>query len=353
MINDITLADAAEKFLNLEGRSDSSNRLYRSVLLRWLDLAHEEGLQLVGNLQDEHASLLHTKVKLVVRGQPADKTQGHPPSAATRRLWRSVMREFWEYLILEGAQLNVRRADAHMQIERSSPEPELPVAMLDATLKMAQAQAIQEGYSSPSGGEDENSNHHLIALRNYALILTLRRTGMRISEALGLRRGDIEWSQRPIRATITGKGKKDRRVYFDEPTRVALRQYLAARDAVYEDNGGLANQALFVGHSANNPGRKALTAPAAWRILKGMGREAVAELRESGEIDEDEGVETSLHPHQLRHAFATQVWQQSGDLHLTQKLLGHASPVTTVRYTHPSDEDLAARYVETIERKKR
>ncbi len=344
MINETPLADAAETFLAMAGRADSSTRMYRSILERWLALAQAEGLQTVGDLHDDHASLLHVKVKTVVRGRSDDTARGHPPTPATRRLWRAVLREFWDYLILQGANLSVGRAGAYMKIEHNSPEPELPATVLTMALEIAQTETGTVYDLDQKNGQEQ----HLIALRNYALLLTLNRTGMRVSEVLNLRRGDIEWSQRPIRARITGKGRKDRRVYFDEETRHALRKYLAARDAAGESSGGLANQPLFVGHNHRNPGRAAISPQTVWRIVRELGRKAAADLKlEQSEGDEEETF-SDLHPHHMRHAFATNVWKQSGDLHLAQQLLGHASPATTARYTHADDEDLASRYVSVM-----
>lgn len=345
---DMSLQHAVNTFLALEGRAEGTERMYRSILERWLELAHTEKLRQVSELRDEHAALLHTQVKLVTRGRGDAHAQGHPPMPGTRRLWRAVLREFWEYLILQGAEhLNTNRAGAFMRIEHDAPLPDLPEQLLNAALQIAQELTSQDLYDMQS---KRGPQQYLAALRNHALLLTLRHTGMRVSEAVSLRRGDIEWTQRPIRARITGKGRKDRRVYFTTDCRRALRRYLAARDASGAgDSGGKSSQPLFVGHNHRNPGRAAITPQTVWRVVRELGEQAAAELTARTD-DADEETETlpDLHPHHARHAFATEIWRKTSDLHLAQKLLGHASPTTTARYTHADDEDLAARYTKAM-----
>jgi site-specific recombinase XerD len=159
-------------------------------------------------------------------------------------------------------------------------------------------------------------------LRDLALLELLYGTGLRISECCGLDIGDVDLR----RATVTalGKGAKVRRVPLGEPAHQAIRDYLAsARPVLARPSSGAA---LFV----NARGRR-LTPRDARRVLA---RYPLPDGR-------------ILHPHALRHAYATHLVEAGADLRAVQELLGHADVGTTQVYSHVTRDRLRSVYSRT------
>lgn len=174
----------------------------------------------------------------------------------------------------------------------------------------------------PSEGERKGARK-LEVLRDRALILTLFCSGMRRAEVALLNRADIDDGYLD-RGLITGKGDKERVVFFDEPTLEAIRAYLLARGDVLapvflrHDNRR--------GHAAGHGGEKwRLTPQSVWAIVKRYAREV--------------GVPASTH--HFRHAKASVLLNRGASLSEVQDILGHASPDTTKRiYAHYKVEHL-------------
>jgi integrase/recombinase XerC len=142
--------------------------------------------------------------------------------------------------------------------------------------------------------------------------------GMRISELAGLNLEDLDRAERWIR--VLGKGRKERQVPYGSKAASALEQYLAIRAPA-----DVAERALFLNHRG-----KRLTDRGARGIVKFYARMI------SGD--------SSLHPHSLRHAYATHLLADGADLRAIQELLGHARLATTQKYTQVSLTDLMAVY---------
>lgn len=152
-------------------------------------------------------------------------------------------------------------------------------------------------------------------LRDRAMLELLYASGLRVSELLGLARGDVNLELRLVRCV--GKGSKERIVPVGVPAVEAVRAYLAARQD--------ASPWLFLG----NKGRP-LTRAAFWRIVGRYARQA--------------GIRTPVSPHTLRHSFATHLLDGGADLRAIQELLGHADVSTTQIYTHVSSDRLREVY---------
>jgi integrase/recombinase XerC len=151
--------------------------------------------------------------------------------------------------------------------------------------------------------------------RDLALFELLYGCGLRISELVGLNVDDFDFRECWIR--VRGKGRKERQVPYGSKAAAALEKYLAARPS-----GG---PALFVNHRGTR-----LSDRGAREIVKFYARMI------SGDA--------SLHPHSLRHAFATHLLADGADLRAIQELLGHARLSTTQKYTQVSLTDLLAVY---------
>jgi site-specific recombinase XerD len=163
----------------------------------------------------------------------------------------------------------------------------------------------------------------LEVLRDRALVLTLFCTGMRREEVSRLNRVDVEdgWADR---ALITGKGEKERIVFFDEITQEAIRSYVQAR--------GDALAPLFLRHD-NNRGPVARHGGEAWRLSPQSVWGIVKRYARAV------GVPASTH--HFRHAKASVLLNRGASLSEVQDILGHASPDTTKRiYAHYKVEHL-------------
>ncbi|HLZ21772.1 MAG TPA: tyrosine-type recombinase/integrase [Ktedonobacterales bacterium] len=150
--------------------------------------------------------------------------------------------------------------------------------------------------------------------RDLAIVLTLRHTGLRVSELCALRLGDVELGERKGSVTVrAGKGSKYRVVPLNLDARKAIQDYLAVRPAVPDDH-------LFIGQRH-----------------QGLSPQAVENLvtkyaRLAGLAD--------VTPHTLRHSFGKGLLDSGVDLVAVAALLGHSRLETTAMYTHPSARDL-------------
>jgi integrase/recombinase XerC len=167
----------------------------------------------------------------------------------------------------------------------------------------------------------------LLLRRDRALLELLYAAGLRVSELTGLNFVDIEQREHMLR--VTGKGNKERIVPYGLKAQEALDKYWPLREELLlQTSGGYASrrstphsEAVFL----NYAGRR-LTQRSVGRIVKKYVRLV--------------NINWDLHPHSLRHAFATHLLADGADLRAIQELLGHQSLSTTQKYTHASIRQL-------------
>ena len=152
------------------------------------------------------------------------------------------------------------------------------------------------------------------ALRNRALVELLYGAGLRVSEAVGLEKAGVDLDGRLVR--VLGKGNKERVVPIGRPAAEAVRRYLS-RGRPYLD--ARHRPELFL-NARGGP----LTRAGAFLILRKLAAKAGLEPER-------------VHPHLLRHSFATHLLEGGADLRSVQEMLGHADLSTTELYTHVSD----------------
>jgi len=158
-----------------------------------------------------------------------------------------------------------------------------------------------------------------LAVRDKAIMELFYSSGLRLSELTSLAQGDVSFRDATLR--VTGKGAKTRIVPVGSFALAALQAWLTAR-------AGLARadeKALFVGRDGAALGPRAVQARLRQWALK-------------------LGLADKVHPHALRHSFASHLLQSSGDLRAVQEMLGHASISTTQVYTHLDFQHLAKAY---------
>jgi integrase/recombinase XerC len=239
-----------------------------------------------------------------VRGWLGREAGSCGPASIGRKL--STVRSFYRFLVKERvATSNPARAVQAPRRPRKLPEvlPEADVAaLLDA----------------PAGTTP-------LLLRDHAFLELLYSSGLRVSELTGLDLDDLDLAEGLVR--VLGKGRKERVVPVGGPARQALRRWIAeGRPALLAGPGaGSARGALFVNYRGGR-----LTARSVARRLDRWVTAA--------------GLPRHVHPHVLRHCFATHLLTNGADLRGIQELLGHASLSTTQRYTHLDWKRLAAVY---------
>ncbi len=225
----------------------------------------------------------------------------HRAGLAPRSLQRllSAIRSFYKYLQREG------RVPVNPALDAGAPRAprELP-----HTLDADQVGRLLEG--RPEGAR---------ASRDLAIVELLYSSGLRLAELVALDVEDLDLDDATVR--VTGKGRKIRVVPVGRYALGALRHWLGLR-ASWAAPG---ERAMFVGRR----GRR-IAARTVQRRLH------VLALRQ--------GIGTRVHPHLLRHSFATHLLESSGDLRAVQELLGHADIGTTQIYTHLDFQHLAAVY---------
>ncbi|MDR1529915.1 MAG: site-specific tyrosine recombinase XerD [Burkholderiales bacterium] len=163
-----------------------------------------------------------------------------------------------------------------------------------------------------------------LGLRDRAMLETLYATGLRVSELVGLKIGQVALQDGVVR--VFGKGSKERLVPLGEEAVNWLRRYLdAARPQLIKN---ARNDILFL-----TSRKSELTRQAFWALIKRYAIRAGIEPQQ-------------LSPHVLRHAFATHLLNHGADLRVVQLLLGHSDITTTTIYTHVARERLKKLHAE-------
>ncbi len=167
-----------------------------------------------------------------------------------------------------------------------------------------------------------------LASRDRAIFELIYSSGLRLSEVVSLDLGDVDSHDGMLR--VTGKGSKTRTIPVGSVALVALAEWLKVRPelAAADEKG------LFVGQHGRRLGQRTVQRRLDQWVVK-------------------QGLDMPLHPHQLRHAFASHLLESSGDLRAVQELLGHADISTTQVYTHLDFQHLAKVYDQAHPRAKR
>jgi integrase/recombinase XerC len=167
---------------------------------------------------------------------------------------------------------------------------------------------------------DALPEENFLQLRNKAMFEFLYATGLRISELTGLRANDIHFPERLVR--VLGKGKKERIVPFHEQAASVMGRYLQRLRLEFP----AAQELVFINSRGGS-----LTPRSVERILQAV----YHDLAHS---------QQHVHPHLLRHSFATHLLQRGANLRVIQELLGHSSLATTEKYTTLNLSDLLQTY---------
>ena len=158
-----------------------------------------------------------------------------------------------------------------------------------------------------------------LSIRDKAIWELMYSSGLRLSELVGLNLDSIDFGDGIV--TVTGKGNKTRKVPIGRHAIKAVKQWLKDRAQMTDAE----QQALFVSNRGTRISQRSVQSRLRdWAIKQGLS--------------------THVHPHMLRHSFATHILESSSDLRAVQELLGHADISTTQVYTHLDFQHLAKVY---------
>ena len=181
---------------------------------------------------------------------------------------------------------------------------------------------VNDGLKRP-GGSPGIQEDGLLLPRDRAILELLYAAGLRVSELTGLNLADMDQKDQMLR--VRGKGNKERIVPYGGKAAQALKVYWPVRDSLLQESEEAGRSASADAIFLNYRGRR-LTQRSIGRIVKKYVKLV--------------NVNWDLHPHSLRHAFATHLLADGADLRAIQELLGHQSLSTTQKYTHASIRQL-------------
>ena len=185
---------------------------------------------------------------------------------------------------------------------------------------LASAPAKGPRARKPTAASEKDAR--LILKRDRAILELLYAAGLRVSELVGLNLTSLDLPGQMLR--VLGKGRKERVAPFGAKAKEALEAYWPVREEILAQPGAN-HEAVFLNHRGGRLSDRAVRT-----LVKKYARLA--------------NVNWDLHPHSLRHAFATHLLADGADLRAIQELLGHVSLSTTQRYTQASIEQLTAVY---------
>lgn len=241
-------------------------------------------------------------------------------SSVARKL--AALRTFFKFCVREGVvKQNPARLVSTPKLPKRVPRvltAEEMNGFLDNILSGSPAAVKHKRPARPRKKQQDDAK--IMLKRDRAILELLYASGLRVSELVGLNLGDIDRAGQMLR--VLGKGRKERVVPFGSSARAALDAYWPVRDETLNRPGAKTEiQAVFLNHFADRLGARSVRA-----IVKKYSRLA--------------DVNWDLHPHSLRHAFATHLLADGADLRAIQELLGHVSLSTTQRYTQASIQQL-------------
>ncbi|MEA2691769.1 MAG: integrase/recombinase XerC [Acidobacteriota bacterium] len=273
-------------------------RAYEGDLLRFHEFLAQEGIGRTGEEIDPKAvdALAVRSYLACMTRQKLEKSSQGRALSAIRSLFRFACRE---------GELAANPAQAVRT-------PKLPKT-LPRHLRPGEIENLLE---APSDAEP-------LGRRDRAILELLYATGLRVSELVGLDWRAIDLSGRVLR--VMGKGGKERMVPFGRPALAALRSWLEVWEGVRGPGGEPAAEPVFL----NSRGGR-LTDRSVRRVLD--------------RYVEAAAIAAGVHPHTLRHTFATHLLENGADLRAIQELLGHSSISTTQKYTHLEVEHLLSVY---------
>ena len=229
-------------------------------------------------------------------------SKGYARVSVARKL--SVLRSFYRFLVQEG-------------LFRSTPVP----SGRSFRLKLQKPLPGFLGKAEVQRLLDSPNDTTPLGIRDRAVLEVLYACGTRLAEIQSLNLADVHFPRREI--LVRGKGSKERWVVFGRPTEKTLSRYVNEARPLLAAGP---EKALFLNRYGERLSRRSIE-----KLVRGYAARA--------------GTRDGVHPHTLRHTFATHMLEGGADLRVIQELLGHSSPTTTQIYTHVTNQEALAAYL--------
>lgn len=289
-------SEAVDKFLDYlkaeRGASEHTLRAYASDLAQLGDFLQSRNM--TGKVKIDDVDVSSMQAWLEVQSD----SKGNVASSIARKI--SATRSFWRFLLRKEL---IDVSPAEMLVSPKVPRPLTNFLMVDDVFQLLES-------SSPDSS---------LGVRDMAMWETAYGSGLRVSELVGLDKGDVDMDEDWVR--VTGKGSKERVVPLGSKAKASLKRYLVRRLELVSEP----TDALFLNFRGGR-----LTARSVRRLLKQHLIKA--------------GLDPEVTPHGLRHSFATHLLDSGADLRSIQEMLGHSSLSTTQRYTHVSLQKVVEAY---------
>ena len=284
------------------GLSENTERVYMSDLLAFREYLLRERL----SLSDMNRDTLRGYLAWLATPE-RDGGKGYERVSVARKL--TVLRSFYLFLVQEG-------------MFQSTPVP----SGRSFRLKVTKPLPTFLGHNEASRLLDAPDESTPIGMRDKAILEMLYGCGVRLAEIQGMDVDDINFGQRSI--LVRGKGDKEREVLFGRPAEESLLHYInEGRSLLSEEaEAGKKSNALFLNRYGQRLSRRSI--------------ESLVKRHSSAA-----GTREDVHPHTLRHTFATHMLEGGADLRVIQELLGHSSPQTTQIYTHITKAEALEAYL--------
>ena len=265
---------------------------------------------------------------VVIRNFLTDELNGGVSKRTCKRRLSSL-RHFYKYMV----EINNVKENPFILVDSPKIEKKFPHVLY--------RDQIKEILDNNAKRTDEN------AVRDQAILCVLYYCGLRASELVNLKIQDVNFRNRIIR--VFGKGRKERLVPFTEECRDALQKYIETDRKKLIEKQKHPSSVLFLSDSAYTDNDELrLVNEHEEKKMTTRGLEYILDS-----IEEKTGTFVGLHPHVLRHSFATHLLDNGADLRVIQELLGHESINATQVYTHVSTEAMKQAYIDSFPRAKK
>ena len=321
--------DAIEQFIGYlqyeKNASPCTIREYRRDVSQFLEFLTPPGEKTVSSQGLNHQTLKPlplTEVdhKIIREFVSSLYDQNLERASIARKL--AALRTFFKFCMREGlAKQNPARLVSGPKLPKRVPRVLSPEEMNSFLDNVASPPSGRTG--SKKASQKRRENEKLLLKRDRAILELLYGAGLRVSELTGLDAINIDTHGQMVR--VLGKGRKERIVPYGGKAKQALENYWPVREEILARSPDPDHEAVFL----DRKGQRLTTGSVRYLVKK------YARLS---------NVNWHLHPHSLRHAFATHLLADGADLRAIQELLGHVSLSTTQRYTQATVQQLMAIY---------
>lgn len=242
--------------------------------------------------------------------------QGNNPKSIQRKL--SSIRGLFNYFSLNVASSDSQRKNPALSVRAPKTSRKLPSA-----IDIDQMQHLLDTLKHNAVDANSSEKEQFFSARTYAILELLYASGMRLAEIASLDENSIDFKARDV--TVTGKGSKQRVLPIGKQALAAIQLWLKAKEYAAKSNINDNTKPLFISQRGTRLSHRSIQL-----ILRKEGLHLPHQQ--------------SLHPHKMRHSYASHLLESSQDLRAVQELLGHANLSTTQIYTHIDFQQLSNAY---------